>query len=142
MIINTTYTDKEAAKLIDAHLGESFPLLQRIKLRGIGSKRMIINDVSPKMKQYMNTVDDLNYGSIELRPKGILIHIHKKLNSFSWIVPYHKLHIYTSAYFSIHANGNFIQFKKNKLYKENKAFIEKMKTQKNSVLNITDYYEG
>ncbi|WP_420572821.1 hypothetical protein [Kordia sp.] len=142
MIVNTTYTDKEAAKLIDSHLGVSFSLLQRIKLKGIGSKRMIIHDVSPKMKQYLNAVDDLNYGSIELRPKGILIHIHKKLNSFSWIVPYYKLHIYTSSYFSIHADGNFIQFKKNKLYKENKAFIEKMHMQKNTILNITDYYQG
>jgi len=142
MIINTTYTDREAAKLIDSHLGEAFPLLKRIKLKGIGSKRMIINDLSPKMKQHLNTVDDLNYGNIELRPKGILVHIHKKLNSFSWIIPYHKLHIYTSSYFSLHADGDFIQFKKNKLYKENKAFIEKMQTQKNTVLNITDYYQG
>ncbi|MBC8754013.1 hypothetical protein H2O64_04980 [Kordia sp. YSTF-M3] len=140
MILNTTYTDREASKLIDSNLGEQFPIMQRIKLKGIGSKRMIINDVSPKMKQYLNTVDDLNYGSIELRPKGILIHIHKKLDSYSWVIPYYKLHIYNSAYFSIHAEGNFIQFKKNKLFKENKAFIEKIVTQKNTVLNTTDYY--
>jgi len=142
MIINTTYTDKEAKKLIDSHLGTAFPLMKRIQMKGIGSKRMIINDVSPNLKQYLNTVDDLNYGSIELRPKGILVHIHKKLNSFSWIIPYYKLHIYTSAFFSIHADGKFIQFQKNKLYKENKAFIEKMQTQKNTVLNTTDYYDG
>ena len=141
MIVNTTYTDKEAARLIDSHLGKQFSIMQRIKLKGIGSKRMIIHDVSPKLKQYLNTVDDLNYGSIELRPKGILIHIHKKLNSFSWIVPYYRLHIYIAGYFSIHANGNFIQFKKNKLFKENKAFIEKMVAQKNTALNITDYYD-
>ncbi len=142
MIINTTYTDKEAARVIDSHLGEAFPLMKRIKLRGIGSKRMIIHDVSPNLKQYINKVDDLNYGSIELRPKGILIHIHKKLNSFSWVIPYYKLHIYTSSFFSIHADGKFVQFEKNKLYKENKAFIEKMTLQKNEVLNTTDYYEG
>jgi hypothetical protein len=140
MIVNTTYTDRETSKMIDSNLGEQFSILQRIKLKGIGSKRMIINDVSPKMKQYLNTVDDLNYGSIELRPKGILIHIHKKLISFSWIVPYYKLHIYTSTYFSIHAEGNFIQFKKNKFFKENKAFVEKMTTQKNTALNTTEYY--
>jgi hypothetical protein len=142
MIINTTYTDKEAAKLIDSHLGEAFPFMKRIKMKGIGSKRMIIHDVSPNLKQYLNMVDDINYGSIELRPKGILLHIHKQLKSFSWIIPYYKLHIYTSSFFSIHADGKFVQFEKNKLYKENKAFIEKMQNQKNSVLNTTDYYEG
>ncbi|MEM6721341.1 MAG: hypothetical protein AAF611_18580 [Bacteroidota bacterium] len=142
MIVNTTYTDRETKKIIDSHLGEAFPLMKRIKLKGIGSKRMIIHNVSPNLKQYLNKVDDLNYGSIELRPKGILVHIHKKLNSFSWIIPYYKLHIYTSSFFSIHADGKFVQFEKNKLYKENKAFIEKMQTQKNTVLNTTDYYEG
>lgn len=140
MIVKTTYTDKETEKLIDLNLGESFTIMQRIKLNGIGSKRMIINDVSPKFRQYLNTVDDLNYGSIELRPKGILIHIHKKLESFSWIIPYYKLHIYTSSFFSIHADGNFVQFKKNKLFLENKKFIEKMVAQKNTVLNTTEYY--
>lgn len=142
MIVNTTYSNKEVTRLIDTHLGKSIPILQRIKLKGIGSKRMIISDVSPKMRHYLNTVDDLNYGSIELRPRGILIHIHKKLNSFSWMIPYYKLHIYNTGYFSIHADGNFIQFKKNQLYQENKAFIEKMVTQKNSILNTTDYYGG
>ena len=142
MIVNTTYTDREAKKLIDSHLGETFPLMKRIKMKGIGSKRMIIHDVSPNLKQYLNTVEELNYGSIELRPKGILVHIHKKLNSFSWIIPYYKLHIYTSSFFSIHADGKFIQFQKNKLYKENKGFIAKMQTQKNTVLNTTDYYDG
>ncbi|MCH2194763.1 hypothetical protein [Kordia sp.] len=142
MIVNTTYKNKETAEIIDTHLGEAFSIIQRIKMKGIGSKRMIIHNVSPKMKPYLNTVDDLNYGNIELRPKGIIVHIHKKLNSFSWIVPYYRLQIYNSSFFSIHANGNFIQFKKNKLYKENKAFIEKMQTQKNTVLNATDYYQG
>ncbi|WP_298419837.1 hypothetical protein [uncultured Kordia sp.] len=140
MVVNTTHKDKEVEKLIDTTVGESFSLLQRIKLKGIGSKRMIIHDVSPKIKQYLNKVDDLNYGNIELRPKGILIHIHKKLKNYSWIIPYYRLNIYTSSFFSIHADGNFIQFKKNKLFIENKSFIEKMVIQKNAVLNTTEYY--
>ncbi|WP_046755468.1 hypothetical protein [Kordia jejudonensis] len=140
MIVKTTYKDKETEKLIATHLGETFPLLKRIKLKGIGSKRMIVHDVSPKLKQYLNTVDDLNYGNIELRPKGIIVHIHKKLESYSWIIPYYKLNIYTSSFFSIHADGNFIQFKKNKLFVENKSFIQKMVSQKNEILNTTEYY--
>lgn len=140
MIVNTTYKNIETKKLIDSQLGEPFSLLKRIKLKGIGSKRMIIHDVSPKLKPYLNTVDDLNYGNIELRPKGILVHIHKKLENYSWIIPYYKLNIYTSSFFSIHADGNFVQFKKNKLFVENKSFIEKMVAQKNEVLHTTEYY--
>lgn len=140
MIVKTTYKDNETKKLIDTQLGKSFSLLKRIKLKGIGSKRMIIHDTSPKLKSYLNTVGDLNYGNIELRPKGILVHIHKKLDNYSWIIPYYKLNIYAASFFSIHADGNFIQFKKNKLFVENKSFIEKMIDKKNEITHTTAYY--
>ena len=69
---------------------------------------------------------DLNYGNIELREKGILIHINKGLKNYSWAVPYYQLHTYKTAGFSIHAQGNFVRFKSNKLLKENKNFIQKI----------------
>ncbi len=140
MIVNTTYTNKETEKSIDLYIGKQFSWRQRIMLKGIGSKRMIIREISPKMLQCLQTTADLNYGSIELRPKGIVVHIHKKLTSYSWAIPYYKLHIYNTSFFSIHAEGNFVRFEKNKLYAENKSFIQKLKTQKNTVLNTTEYY--
>ena len=36
---------------------------------GVGSKRMMIDEVSPGFLKYMNTVSDINYGNIELRKK-------------------------------------------------------------------------
>jgi len=126
VIFNTTYTDKEASKEIDTLLGKPFTFLQSIKLRGTGSKRMIIDEVSVGFKNIMNTVSDLNYGNIELREKGILVHINKGLKNFSWAIPFYQLHIYKTSGFSIHGQGNFVRFKSNKLLKENKKFIEKL----------------
>ena len=126
MIFNTTHTDKETSKEIDTLLGKPFTLLQSIKLKGTGSKRMIIDEVSVGFKNIMNTVSDLNYGNIELREKGILVHINKGLRNFSWAIPFYQLHIYKTSGFSIHAQGNFVRFKSNKLLKENKKFIEKL----------------
>ena len=126
MIFNTTHTDKETSKEIDTLLGKPFTLLQSIKLKGTGSKRMIIDEVSVGFKNIINTVSDLNYGNIELREKGILIHINKGLRNFSWAIPFYQLHIYKTSDFSIHAQGNFVRFKSNKLLKENKKFIEKL----------------
>ncbi|MEN8704057.1 MAG: hypothetical protein ABF311_08300 [Polaribacter sp.] len=126
MIFNTTHTDKEASKEIDTLLGKPFTFLQSIKLRGTGSKRMIIDEVSVGFKNIMNTVSDLNYGNIELREKGILVHINKGLKNFSWAIPFYQLHIYKTSGFSIHGQGNFVRFKSNKLLKENKKFIEKL----------------
>lgn len=126
MIFNTTHTDKETSKEIDTLLGKPFTLLQSIKLKGTGSKRMIIDEVSVGFKNIINTVSDLNYGNIELREKGILVHINKGLRNFSWAIPFYQLHIYKTSGFSIHAQGNFVRFKSNKLLKENKKFIEKL----------------
>ncbi len=130
MILDTTYTSEENKRLINDKLGKAFSLIKSIKLKGIGSKRMIIEDVSPNMYCYMNKVADINYANIELRPKGILVHINKGLQTFSWIIPFYQLVIYKTNGSSIHAQGKFIHFKNNKTFKENKSFFDKLLDQK------------
>ena len=130
MILDTTYTSEENKRLINDKLGKAFSLIKSIKLKGIGSKRMIIEDVSPNMQCYINKVADINYANIELRPKGILIHINKGLQTFSWIIPFYQLVIYKTNGSSIHAQGKFIHFKNNKTFKENKSFFDKLLDQK------------
>ena len=66
MILNTTHLNKEHKSTIDDLVGSEFSLVQKLKLKGVGSKRMIIDDVSPNMKSMMNIVSDINYGNIEL----------------------------------------------------------------------------
>lgn len=126
MIFNTTYTNKDAEATIADLLGKPYSFFKSIKMKGTGSKRMIVEDVSVGFKKIMNTVSDLNYGNIELRDKGILVHITKGLKNYSWAIPYYQLHIYKIDGFSIHAQGNFVRFKNNKLLKENKKFIDKL----------------
>lgn len=126
MIYNTTHENKEADAVFNDLIGKRYHILKAIKMGGVGSKRMIIEDVSAKLKKYMNTVSDINYGSIELREKGILVHITKGLQNFSWAIPTYQLHMYRTNGFSVHAQGNFIRFKNNKLLKENKKFIDKL----------------
>jgi len=107
-------------------LGKPYSFVKAIKLGGVGSKRMIIDAVSPGFLKLINAVSDINYGNIELRDKGIVIHINKGLKNFSWAIPYYQLHTYKTEGFSIHAQGNFVRFKSNKLLKENKNFIDKI----------------
>ncbi|WP_299056528.1 hypothetical protein [uncultured Polaribacter sp.] len=126
MIYNTTHKNKESDTLIDNLLGKSYSFFEALKKGGVGSKRMIIDDVSVGFKKYMNVVSDINYGNIEIREKGILIHINKGLTNFSWPIPFYQLHTYKTNGLSIHACGNFIRFKNNKLLKENKKIIDKI----------------
>ncbi|MDX6747712.1 hypothetical protein SHK09_12995 [Polaribacter sp. PL03] len=126
MIFNTTYKNKEATSKINTTLGKSYSFFEAIKLGGVGSKRMIIDGVSPGFLKVINTVSDINYGNIELREKGIIIHINKGLQNYSWAIPYYQLHTYKTDGFSIHAQGNFVHFKNNKMLKENKKFIDRV----------------
>ena len=126
MIYNRTLFDKDEAKEINTILGDSFSFFQILKLRGIGSSRFVIDSVSEKLSQTMNKVSDINYCSIELRPKGILVNITQQINLFSWVIPYYKLVIFNSNTFSIHANGSYIKMVKDNNYLNNKNFITKM----------------
>ena len=130
MILDSTYTNKEHKQIINDLIGRSFTLFESIKLKGVGSKRMIIDSVSPNLKKYLNTVSDVNYANIELRTGGIIIYINKGLKNFTWVVPYYHLVIYKVNGASIHAQGRFIHFKNNKTFKENKSFFSKMLDQK------------
>ncbi|GAB5400550.1 MAG: hypothetical protein Aureis2KO_21350 [Aureisphaera sp.] len=130
MIFNTTHRNDEDKEIIDQLMGKAYTLWQSIKIGGTGSKRMIIEEVSSSFTPYLNTVADINYGNIELRPNGILIHIAKGLKNFTWAIPYYKLVVFKTNGISFHANGDFIRFKGNVTYKENKRFIDKLMTLK------------
>jgi hypothetical protein len=126
MIFNTTHNNKEDTATINSLLGKSYNFITAIKLGGVGSKRMVIDGVSPGFLKVLNAVSDVNYGNIELREKGIIVHINKGLKNFSWPIPYYQLHTYKTDGFSIHAHGNFVRFKNDKLLRENKKFLSKI----------------
>lgn len=130
MVLDTTYSSKENKELIKNLVGKAFGFYDIISLKGIGSKRMVIDDVSPNLKQYLNSVSDINYGNIELRPNGVLIHITKGLQNFTWVIPYYQLVIYKTNGSSIHAQGKFVHFKNNIMLKENKPFFNKLLNEK------------
>jgi len=130
MILDSTYKNKDHKQLLLDVVGEPFTFLESLKMKGIGSKRMIINDVSPNLNTYLNTVSDINYANIELRKSGILIFINKGLKNFTWAIPYYQLVIYKTNGASIHAQGKFVHFKNNITFKENKLFFKKMLDQK------------
>lgn len=126
MVLDTTYKNEDQKKLIADLIGNSFSFIKAFKLGGVGSKRMIIDDVSPNLRQYLNISSDLNYGNIEIRPQGILIHFTKGLSRYSWIIPFYMLVVYKTNGISFHSQGMYIHFKDNKTYRENKKFIDKL----------------
>lgn len=130
MILNSTYKNKDDKQILEDLVGRPFTLFEAFKMRGVGSKRMIIENVSPNLGLLVNTVSDINYANIELRKNGVLIYVNKGLMNFTWAIPYYQLVIYKTNGASIHAQGRYIHFKNNKLFKENKSFFNKMLDEK------------
>jgi hypothetical protein len=130
MVLNTTHFNKEHKQIINDLVGAPYSFMQKLRMSGVGSKRMIVDEVSPNMQSMMNTVSDLNYANIELRPKGILIMINKGLKNFTWIIPFYQLVIYKSNGSSIHAQGKYIHFRNNRTFKENKKFFDRLMDEK------------
>ena len=130
MILNTTHNNKEHRQLLRDIVGNSFSLFEAFRMKGVGSKRMIIDNVSPNLNSILNTVADINYANIELRKNGILVFINKGLQNFTWAIPYYQLVIYKTNGASIHAQGKFIHFSDTKTFRENKLFFDKMLDEK------------
>ncbi|QCX38996.1 hypothetical protein FF125_11315 [Aureibaculum algae] len=141
MLFNTSHKNKAyTAKSIEL-VGNAFSLLEKIKRGGVGSSRLIIKELSTKLQPiHLQTIDD-NFANIELRPNGIIIHFTNRLDRNSWIIPYYRLVVYRTKTFSIHANGHFIKFNKDKNYLANKKFITKMMDSKIEFLDL-GYYDG
>ncbi|TXE16040.1 hypothetical protein ES692_14065 [Psychroserpens burtonensis] len=126
MILDTTHNNKEHKNIITDLIGRPYTFMESIKMRGVGSKRMIIENVSPNLQQHLNTIADINYANIEMRPSGILIYINKGLKNYTWVIPFYQLVIYKTNGISIHAQGKFVHFKNNTMFKENKVYMDKL----------------
>ncbi|MFK7785545.1 MAG: hypothetical protein AB8B56_10535 [Crocinitomicaceae bacterium] len=131
MIFDGTYIDKETEEELVAQLGKPFGLIERFKLGGIDSHRMIIDKSSIGFQEIMDHATGAVYGSIERRPKGILVHFNVKNTRYSWSIPFFKLVFYRTDYFSIHADGEFLSFRKNSMLDRNKSFLSELMIERN-----------
>ena len=126
MIYNSTYTDPEKDLEVDKIIGKKFNLIESILLGGIGSKRLILESYSVKFKDYINRGFDINYVNIELRKRGIKVFITNRQKRITWVVPFYRLVIYKTPFFSIHSNGSFLKFSNKLNHKENLSFFKKL----------------
>ncbi|MEP4532324.1 MAG: hypothetical protein ABJ004_04510 [Cyclobacteriaceae bacterium] len=124
MILETTYTSREVTLQINGIVGEPYSLLERLKMGGIGSKRMPIAAISDEYQEYLKAAHYKTYANIELRPKGIIIHFRYKLESYAWPIAFHALSIETKPDLILQSEGKFISFEEG--IKLNSAFIEKL----------------
>ncbi|MGY8927484.1 MAG: hypothetical protein ACKVJC_09350 [Flavobacteriales bacterium] len=136
MLFNTSYKNEDYVKEVNRLLGKSYSFMEKLKMQGVGSRRLVIEELSPLLKPKNMQEIDANFASVELRPKGIVIHFSNRLDRYSWIVPYRLMAIFSTQTFSVHSNGQFIKLRKDKYYRDNKKFFDKMNDLKIAFLNM------
>ena len=141
MLYDTTATNKDFLTEARNTVGKAFSFIEKIKLGGVSSGKLEVEELSEKLQPEDLLPSTINFATIELRSKGILVHFRNGQSRYSWIIPYYRLVIYHTRTFTIHANGHFIKLKRNKNYQDNKKFLDKMIDQKNDSLNL-EYYDG
>ena len=126
MIYNSTYTDIEKDIETETLVGKKYNLIKTIRLGGIGSKRLIVDELGVNFKKLIQQKNDIIYSNIELRKKGIIVYVVDGQKRFTWVIPYYKLVIYKTPSFSIHSNGNFIRYSNKLNHKQNLVFLKKV----------------
>ena len=126
MIYNSTYTDIEKELETDNLVGKQYNLIKSIRLGGIGSKRLIIDELGLNFKKLIEQKNDIIYSNIELRKKGIIVYLVDRQRRFTWVIPFYKLVVYKTPSFSIHSDGNFIRYSDKLNHKQILVFFKKL----------------
>ena len=93
-LYRTSYYSKEIEDSINNLVGKPFGFLQRLKMGGIGSQRFLVEDANIELLEVINQHNSTPYVNIELRPKGILLMIKLRLDTWSLALPYYQLNIF------------------------------------------------
>ena len=126
MLKNISYNNPKIIDEINNYVGKPYTILQRLKIGGIGSSKLIINSADSIIENLLNLENNLNYCNIEIRPKGIIIHFKSLLETYGLIVPFYKLKIFKGKAneYSIYIDNFFI--KVNASEKNEHDFLKKI----------------
>ena len=112
MIKNLSYNSKKNKKLLLEIVGRPLSFMERLKLRGIGSNKLVITDASKEIVDLLRLDNNLNYCNIEIRKNGIIIRFRSLLETYGLIIPYYKLVIYKgeSKIYSFYKDKYYVKF--------------------------------
>lgn len=138
MIYNVSYNDKRIRREIDATVGQPFSWVERIKMKGNGSPRLLIIRASLEITDLLKLDNNLNYGNIEIRSKGIIIGFRSLLESYAFPIPFYKLTVFKGdAYtYTFYNDTEFVQIKIASPEGSIQKFVKKLLTLKNKNTNL------
>ena len=113
MLRNVSYKNDKQEKEINNFVGKPFSLIKRLKMKGIGSGKLLIVNASKEIENLLILDHNINQCNIERRPKGIIIYFRVLLETYALIIPYYKLVIFKveSDIYTIHIDHRKVKIK-------------------------------
>tara|TARA_B100000989_G_C19484586_1_gene446820 strand:+ start:1000 stop:1407 length:408 start_codon:yes stop_codon:yes gene_type:complete len=113
MLKNVSYNNPKQEDEINNFVGKPFSLIERLKMKGIGSGKLLIVSASKEIENLLILDQNINQCNIERRPKGILIYFRVLLETYALIIPYYKLVIFKvdSDVYTIHIDHRKVKIK-------------------------------
>ena len=113
MLKNVSYNNPKQEDEINNFVGKPFSLIERFKMKGIGSGKLLIVSASKEIENLLILDQNINQCNIERRPKGILIYFRVLLETYALIIPYYKLVIFKvdSHVYTIHIDHRKVKIK-------------------------------
>ena len=111
MLLNISYKDPKIKDQIEVAVGKPFSLKERWAKGGIGSSKLLISQCSIDIHNLLVLDNNLNSCNIELRPKGIILRFRSLLETYAFVIPYHKLNLYKgkAKEYSIYKDKQFVK---------------------------------
>lgn len=113
MLLNVSYNDPKTKAKIEEEVGKPFGIIERLKLKGVGSPKLFITTTSADIHNLLMLDKYINSCNIEMRPKGIIVRFRSILETYALIIPHYKLSLYKgkAEEYSIYRDHHFIKIK-------------------------------
>ena len=135
MLRDLSYKDLKIEKEINNLIGKEFDLLDKIKRRGVGSRKLLIKKADNKIYNLLSKSYSLNDCNIEIRSKGVMVYFKSKQSTFGLAIPYYKLIIFKidADHYTINFNEFFLKIRIKNKYDH--KFFKKISEEKANYLS-------
>ena len=132
---NISYKNHEIKREVENLVGKSFGWIERWRMGGIGSQRMLVLASSEAIEKLLAVNNHQRFCSIELRPKGVILAFRSRLDTYGLIIPYRNLGLFKSdESLRVYSGSHFIQLDLSKTNHSTHRFLSRLMTYKSSVL--------
>lgn len=127
MLINDTFNDRRARREIEDQVGKKYTFLERMRMNGIGSQRMLIVESSDAISDLLALDRKLNHANVEIRKGGILVRFQSKMHNYAFAIPWHFLTVFrTGNTLNVFGQNNHVKLRPAHNEKLDRKFVLKL----------------